>query len=153
MKLIGGGLRHKRDRTAATVQVPVAIARLMRSSRLVLAVHVCQPVPDRPVEHRGHPQVSGLDGQGSEHRSLQVVREDDPFLGGEVAEERGRRYLGRSASASRNGGLLFQGVQELAAGLLAAPAGLGADPAVLMVLGMPLALIAAALADGHAGLQ
>jgi hypothetical protein len=40
----------------------------------------------------------------------------------------------------------LQGVQELAAGLLA-------DPAVLMVAGVPLALVAAALADGHAGLQ
>src|SRR5260370_38167020 len=49
-------------------------------------------------------------------------------------------------------GLLFQGVQELPAGLLAAPAGLLADPAVLMVPGMPLALVAAALAVGHAGL-
>jgi hypothetical protein len=49
-------------------------------------------------------------------------------------------------------GLLFRGVQEIAAGLLAAPAGLGADPAVRHV-GVPLALIAAAPADGHAGLQ
>jgi len=48
--------------------------------------------------------------------------------------------------------LLFRGVQEIAAGLLAAPAGLGADPAVRHV-GVPFALIAAALADGHAGLQ
>ena len=48
--------------------------------------------------------------------------------------------------------LLFRGVQEIAAGLLAAPAGFGADPAVRHV-GVPLALIAAALADGRAGLQ
>jgi hypothetical protein len=40
-------------------------------------------------------------------------------------------------------GLLSDGVQELPAGLLAAPAGLGADPAVLVHPGMPLALIAA----------
>jgi hypothetical protein len=50
-------------------------------------------------------------------------------------------------------GLLFQGGQELAAGLLAAPAGLPADPAVLVHPGVPLALVAAAFADGHAGLQ
>jgi hypothetical protein len=49
-------------------------------------------------------------------------------------------------------GLLFRGVQEIAAGLLAAPAGLGADPAVRHV-GVAHALIAAAPADGHAGLQ
>jgi hypothetical protein len=49
--------------------------------------------------------------------------------------------------------LLLQGAEEFPAGLLAAPAGVGADPAVRMVLGVPLALVAAALADGHAGLQ
>jgi hypothetical protein len=43
-------------------------------------------------------------------------------------------------------GRLFRDVQELAAGLLA-------HPAVLMVVGMPLALVAVALAAGHAGLQ
>jgi hypothetical protein len=50
-------------------------------------------------------------------------------------------------------GLLLDGVQELPAGLFAAPAGLGADPAVLVHPGMPLAFVAAAPADGHAGLQ
>lgn len=49
-------------------------------------------------------------------------------------------------------GLLFHDSQELPAGLLAASACLSADPAVLKVRGMPLALITAALADGHAGL-
>jgi hypothetical protein len=49
-------------------------------------------------------------------------------------------------------GLLFHGVQELPAGLLATPAGLGADPAVLVHPGMPFALIAAAPADGNARL-
>ncbi len=49
--------------------------------------------------------------------------------------------------------LLFHGGQELPAGLLAAPAGLGAHPAVLVQPGMALALVAAALAGGHAGLQ
>src|SRR5579859_6485273 len=63
----------------------------------------------------------------------------------------------RPASAHRDrragtAGLLFQGIQEFPAGLLAASAGLSADPAVLHI-GMPLALIAAALADGYAGLQ
>jgi hypothetical protein len=48
--------------------------------------------------------------------------------------------------------LLFRRVQEIAAGLLAAPAGFGAHPAVRHV-GVSFALIAAALADGHAGLQ
>ena len=43
-------------------------------------------------------------------------------------------------------GLLPHGIQELLAGLLA-------DPAVLVHPGMPLALIAAAPADGYAGLQ
>src|SRR5690242_9702282 len=43
-------------------------------------------------------------------------------------------------------GLLFQGVQQFLAGLLAASACLFADPAVLVVR-MPPALIAAALAD------
>jgi hypothetical protein len=46
-------------------------------------------------------------------------------------------------------GLLWPGVQEVPAGALAAAAGLGADPAMRHV-GMPLALIAAALADGRA---
>src|SRR5213595_209080 len=41
---------------------------------------------------------------------------------------------------------LFQGLQELPAGLLAAPA-------VFVHPGMPLALVATALADGHTGLQ
>jgi hypothetical protein len=50
------------------------------------------------------------------------------------------------------GGLSFQGFQEVAAGLLAASAGLGADPAVRHV-GMPFALLAAAVADGDARLQ
>src|ERR1019366_3964023 len=59
----------------------------------------------------------------------------------------------RQAGPRRLASLLFHGVQELPAGLLAAPAGLLADPAVLMVPGMPVALVAAALADGHAGLQ
>src|SRR5215471_19360251 len=48
---------------------------------------------------------------------------------------------------------LFQGAQELPAGLLAAAAGLGTDPAVGVVLGVPLALVTAALADGYARLQ
>jgi len=47
-------------------------------------------------------------------------------------------------------GLLFQGAQKLPAGLLAASAGLFADPAVLMVVGVTFALVAAALAGGHA---
>jgi hypothetical protein len=50
-------------------------------------------------------------------------------------------------------GLLFRGVQELPAGLLAAPAGRGADPAMLVHPGMLLALVAAALTDRLAGLQ
>src|ERR1700721_186498 len=49
---------------------------------------------------------------------------------------------------ARTAGVLFQGVQELAAGLLAASTGLFADPAVLVVPGMPLALVATARADG-----
>src|SRR5690242_9365408 len=53
----------------------------------------------------------------------------------------------------RAAGLLGHGVQELAAGLLAGPAGLLANPAVLVVPGVPLALVAAVLADGYAGLQ
>src|SRR5579859_4283622 len=48
---------------------------------------------------------------------------------------------------------LIHAVQELPAGSLAAPAGLLAHPAVRVHLGMPLALVAAALADSHAGLQ
>ena len=48
--------------------------------------------------------------------------------------------------------LLFRGVQEIAAGLLAAPARLAADLTVLHV-GMLFALVAAALAYGCAGLQ
>src|SRR5690349_13977945 len=68
---------------------------------------------------------------------------------------------GRSASPGtamgctrrRKAGLLFHGVQEFPAGTLAAPAGLGADPAVRVHPGVPLAFIAAALADGHAGIQ
>src|SRR5437660_7226913 len=76
---------------------------------------------------------------------------------------RSRPALGRPAETPRRAyarpglhpdtGLLLQGTQQLPAGLLAAPASLGADPAVRVVRGMPLALVAAALADGHAGLQ
>jgi hypothetical protein len=76
----------------------------------------------------------------------EAARQDQPGL---VSEGTGDRA---PIPARRNGGLLFPGIQELPAGLLAAPAGLGADPAVRHA-GMPLALIAAALADGHAGLQ
>src|SRR5712692_6834851 len=47
----------------------------------------------------------------------------------------------------------FHGGQELTAGPLAAPAGLSAYSAVIVHSGMPLALVAAALAGGHAGLQ
>src|SRR5260370_382819 len=50
-------------------------------------------------------------------------------------------------------GVLFQGVQPVLAGAFAAAGGLLADPAVLVVRGVPPAFIAAALADGHAGLQ
>src|SRR5215469_18348173 len=49
--------------------------------------------------------------------------------------------------------LLFQGAEQLPAGLLAAAAGLLADPAVRHVRGVPRALVAAALADGDTGLQ
>src|SRR5258708_39727697 len=52
-----------------------------------------------------------------------------------------------------HGGRQFHGGQELTAGPLAAPAGLGAHSAVLVHPGMPLALVAAGLAGGHAGLQ
>jgi DNA-binding response OmpR family regulator len=48
---------------------------------------------------------------------------------------------------------LFDGGQELPAGLLTAPTGLLADPAVLVMLGMPPALVTTALAGGHAGFQ
>jgi hypothetical protein len=48
---------------------------------------------------------------------------------------------------------LAHGVQEVPAGLFAASAGLGADPAVLVHRSVPLALVTAALADGHAGLK
>jgi hypothetical protein len=47
----------------------------------------------------------------------------------------------------------FHGGQELTAGPLAAPAGLGAHSAVLVHPGMLLALVAAALAGDNAGLQ
>src|SRR5262249_54642639 len=50
-------------------------------------------------------------------------------------------------------GLLEHGVQERPRGLLAAPARLCADPAVLVQLRVPLALLAAALANGRAGLE
>jgi hypothetical protein len=55
--------------------------------------------------------------------------------------------------AQQSAGLLPHGLQELLAGLFAAPTGLLADPAVLVHPGMPPALIAAAPADSHAGLQ
>ena len=50
-------------------------------------------------------------------------------------------------------GLLLQRPQKLPAGLLTPSAGLLANAAVLMVVGMPRAFVAAALADGHASLQ
>ena len=59
----------------------------------------------------------------------------------------------RHADDVRQAGLLFQGVQQLPAGLLTAPAGLLTEPAMLVTLGMPLTLVAAALTDGHASLQ
>src|SRR5215208_7841870 len=48
--------------------------------------------------------------------------------------------------------LLHRG-QQVVAGLLAATAGLGAEPAVLVHPGMPLAFVPAALADGHTRLE
>src|SRR5215472_9266569 len=50
-------------------------------------------------------------------------------------------------------GLLAHGVQERPRGVLAAPARLCADPAVLAHLRVPLALLATAFANGHAGLE
>src|SRR5690349_13455870 len=49
-------------------------------------------------------------------------------------------------------GLLFRDAQQLPAGLLAAAAGLFADPAVLVVGGVARAFVAAAVAGGYAGL-
>ena len=63
-------------------------------------------------------------------------------------ERRGDKGIGEGggcANAAGTAGVLFQGVQELAAGLLA-------DPAVLIVLGMSIALVAAAGAGGNAAL-
>src|ERR1700734_1801912 len=54
-----------------------------------------------------------------------------------------RRYC--ALTPNRMAGVLFQGVQQLAAGPLAAPAGLPADPAVLQVLAKPLHLAAPTL--------
>jgi len=59
-----------------------------------LAFQLGQPVPDGLVECGEHRQLSGLGGQGGEHRRLKVGGQDDALLGGEVAEEGGRRYLG-----------------------------------------------------------
>ena len=59
----------------------------------------------------------------------------------------------RTVADFRRACLLSQGVQEFPAGVLAAPAGLGADPAVCIVRGVPLTFVAAALADRHARLQ
>jgi hypothetical protein len=50
-------------------------------------------------------------------------------------------------------GPLFHGIEELSAGLLAASTGLFADPAVLVHLGMPLALVTTAFACDCARLQ
>src|SRR5438128_235405 len=50
-------------------------------------------------------------------------------------------------------GLDFHSGQELTARPLAAAAGLGAHTAVLVHPGMALALVAATLADSHAGLK
>ena len=49
--------------------------------------------------------------------------------------------------------LLFDGVQQLPAGALAAAAGLGAHLTVLVHLGMSLALVTAVLAHRRAGLK
>jgi predicted metal-binding membrane protein len=49
--------------------------------------------------------------------------------------------------------MLFQGIQQLQAGLFAAPARLRADPAMRVHPGVPLALVAAASADRHARLK
>jgi len=57
------------------------------------------------------------------------------------------------SSGSLGGIGLAHGSQKITAGPLTAPAGLGAHPAVLVHLGMELALVAATLAGGRAGLQ
>jgi hypothetical protein len=74
------------------------------------------------------------------------------------AEHSGAGPLGETSGAAivMSAGMarvLFHGLLELPAVLLAAPTGFGTDPAVFVYLGMPVALIAAALADGRAGLQ
>jgi hypothetical protein len=62
----------------------------------------------------------------------------------------GNRPLAAITGRPRNGLFLSEGIEELAAGLLAASEGLLADPAVLVMPRMPLILVAAALAAGHA---
>src|SRR5262245_33916856 len=66
-----------------------------------------------------------------------------------------RRSAGQHGRAEHpgGGGWLSEGPQHLSAGLFAASAGLAADPAVRVHLSVPLALVAACLADGRAGLQ
>ena len=98
------------------------------------------------------PALAGVTVYSGSH-----VSSADGSLTGSVSSQR----LSRSAmlapgpgaaSAGEVADLLFHGVQQFPAGLLAAPARLGADPAVLVHPGMLLACVAAALADGHAGL-
>src|SRR6266498_234054 len=79
--------------------------------------------------------------QAARERSSKAAR--GPTAGGRPPSSDGRAS---SAPAQHRG-------QELSARLLAAPAGLGAHPAVFVPLGMVLALVAAALAGGRAGLQ
>src|SRR5438876_11173639 len=84
---------------------------------------------------------------------MPAALEVDPF--GREAIERGlpTPIAGEAPAPIGMAGLLFHDGQKLPAGLLAASAGLGAHPAVLVLMGMALALVATALADGHAGLQ
>lgn len=83
-----------------------------------------------------------------EHAALDAASRVPPRPGRppRSTDPRGRRRPQRAD-------FLAHGVQEVPAGMFAVSAGLGADPAVLVHRGVSLALVTAALADGHTGLK
>src|SRR5690242_12037421 len=126
----GPGLRPQRGASAAACDARTVTGHLVLrpERRRIPAVRV-RAEPHAP---RSRPAARAPDSAEDGSRSFTAMVTDPPPM-----------ELTR---------LLLRGVQKPAAGLLAESAGLGADPAVPHV-SMPLALVTAALADGHAGLQ
>jgi len=133
-----------RARCSAGISRLAFEAWLLASLLTTPRVHRARRDPDRghrahrvlcdPVQGHALPGPSASPAHGQDSRLLSVHAR----IIRQLVDER----PGPAGTDAGIAGLLFQGVQELPAGLLAAPAGRGADPAMLVHPGMLLALVA-----------